>query len=447
MEGVLKLLVEPYREVDRKEVAKCLKAQGGLDKCHLTFYESGDLGKDTVWDNWRLEGPAFVWHFRGAPHVHVWVNVASDPSFKNYDSRLDSASLPPGVPMRRASRGRNLPLSLVPGMNVNRATARCGLPFLIDFFRKAATVSESRLGRHERSSQINSPAWSETLKDRLALNQVTTLRRPLDEDVAACRQVGIPGIGLWWPKVAEFGDERTEHLLADTQLSVTSLSWAGGFTGLHGYSFDDSIEDARAALRLAGRLKARSLCICSGPRLMHLKGYARQLLIDALNELAADAGQSTCRPGDPADAPHVRGLDVSAFPGRRPGHCPRVPPFAGETGCGRSISSSGATTSCSACLSAFRTFPSCNCRMRGVRREPAMSGFFPAKVCSRWTGSSTRCLRTVTQARSRSPSGLSNSGRCVTPTRSIRGPTRSANCGANSRPLDLLRGKLPLCSS
>ena len=32
-----------------------------------------------MWDNWRLEGPAFVWYFRGAPHVHVWVNVADDP--------------------------------------------------------------------------------------------------------------------------------------------------------------------------------------------------------------------------------------------------------------------------------------------------------------------------------------------------------------------------------
>lgn len=39
-----------------------------------------DAGHDGVWDNWRLEGPSFVWSFRGSPHVHVWVNVASDPS-------------------------------------------------------------------------------------------------------------------------------------------------------------------------------------------------------------------------------------------------------------------------------------------------------------------------------------------------------------------------------
>ena len=32
----------------------------------------GDIGNDGEWDNWRLEGPAFVWYFRGSPHVHVW---------------------------------------------------------------------------------------------------------------------------------------------------------------------------------------------------------------------------------------------------------------------------------------------------------------------------------------------------------------------------------------
>ena len=53
-----------------------LKANGGLDKCHLAFYRDGDIGKDEVWDNWRLEGPGFAWYFRGEPHVHVWVNVA-----------------------------------------------------------------------------------------------------------------------------------------------------------------------------------------------------------------------------------------------------------------------------------------------------------------------------------------------------------------------------------
>lgn len=80
LQKVLKKLLEPYRQSDRDEVVACLDAQGGLDRCSLAFYEEGDIGRDQVWDCWRLEGPSFVWYFRGAPHVHVWVNVASDPS-------------------------------------------------------------------------------------------------------------------------------------------------------------------------------------------------------------------------------------------------------------------------------------------------------------------------------------------------------------------------------
>jgi len=76
LEKVLAILLEPYRTVDREEVRGCLDRQGGLDQMRLAFYSQGDIGNDRVWDNWRLEGPAFVWHYRGAPHVHVWVNVA-----------------------------------------------------------------------------------------------------------------------------------------------------------------------------------------------------------------------------------------------------------------------------------------------------------------------------------------------------------------------------------
>lgn len=80
VQEVLRKLVEPFRQSDRDEALACLKAQGGIDACSLAFYQPGDIGNDQVWDNWRLEGPSFVWHFRGAPHVHVWVNVADDPS-------------------------------------------------------------------------------------------------------------------------------------------------------------------------------------------------------------------------------------------------------------------------------------------------------------------------------------------------------------------------------
>jgi hypothetical protein len=79
---VLKALIEPFRTEDQDKALECLSRQGGLDKCALAFYSDEDIGKDGVWDNWRLEGPAFAWYFRGCPHVHVWVHVADDPSVK-----------------------------------------------------------------------------------------------------------------------------------------------------------------------------------------------------------------------------------------------------------------------------------------------------------------------------------------------------------------------------
>ena len=73
-------LLSPYRPSDAKEVMAEIDANGGLDKVHLSFYKQDALGKDGTWDLWRLEGPSLVWHFRGAPHVHTWVNVAKDPA-------------------------------------------------------------------------------------------------------------------------------------------------------------------------------------------------------------------------------------------------------------------------------------------------------------------------------------------------------------------------------
>lgn len=71
----IQMLLAPYRQEDVDEVMEIVKAAGGLDKLHMAFYQQGDLGSDKVWDIWRVEGPSFVWHFRGAPHVHAYINI------------------------------------------------------------------------------------------------------------------------------------------------------------------------------------------------------------------------------------------------------------------------------------------------------------------------------------------------------------------------------------
>jgi len=75
VEATLKILLAPYRQEDVDEALAVLKAGGGLDNLRMAFYKQGDLEDDQLWDIWRLEGPTFVWHFRGAPHVHAYINI------------------------------------------------------------------------------------------------------------------------------------------------------------------------------------------------------------------------------------------------------------------------------------------------------------------------------------------------------------------------------------
>ena len=77
VEKTLGVLLAPYRKEDVDEVFAVLKATGGFDLLHLAFYQQGDLQDDKVWDMWRVEGPSFVWNFRGAPHVHAYINIGT----------------------------------------------------------------------------------------------------------------------------------------------------------------------------------------------------------------------------------------------------------------------------------------------------------------------------------------------------------------------------------
>jgi hypothetical protein len=75
VEEVVRVILAPYRPEDVDEAMAVLKAGGGLDKLHMAFYKQGDINDDQMWDIWRVEGPSFVCHFRGAPHVHAYINI------------------------------------------------------------------------------------------------------------------------------------------------------------------------------------------------------------------------------------------------------------------------------------------------------------------------------------------------------------------------------------
>ena len=126
---------------------------------------------------------------------------------------------------------------------------------------------------------------------QLAMNEMTTFRWSFEQDVRQYLEAGLPAIGVWRQKVSDFGEEKAVELLHESGLKVSSLLWAGGFTGSEGRSFKESLEDAREAIRLAGEMKAGCLIVYSGARAGHTQNHARRILKSALSELAPLASE------------------------------------------------------------------------------------------------------------------------------------------------------------
>jgi hypothetical protein len=74
---VLADLLLPFRQKDADEAMRYVHGTGGLASLYMSFYKNADIGNDGVWDVWQLESPTMIWYFRGAPHVHTWVNIRS----------------------------------------------------------------------------------------------------------------------------------------------------------------------------------------------------------------------------------------------------------------------------------------------------------------------------------------------------------------------------------
>ncbi|MGC4004544.1 MAG: sugar phosphate isomerase/epimerase [Pirellulales bacterium] len=120
---------------------------------------------------------------------------------------------------------------------------------------------------------------------RLSINELTTFRWTLEEDVRHYRAAGIPAIGVWRRKLVDCGEERAIELLAQSGLAVSNLSWAGGFTGSDGTSYRDAIDDALDAVRVAGAIHSPILVVYCGGRAGHTTNHARRIFQKALTEL------------------------------------------------------------------------------------------------------------------------------------------------------------------
>jgi sugar phosphate isomerase/epimerase len=123
----------------------------------------------------------------------------------------------------------------------------------------------------------------------LAISQTTTFRWSFEEDVQKYAAAGIGSIGVWRQKLSDYGEEKGRELILETGLRVSSLHWAGGFTGSDGRSYQESVQDGARAVRLARELNAGCLIVYTGGRAGHTHNHARRLVKAALADLVAVA--------------------------------------------------------------------------------------------------------------------------------------------------------------
>lgn len=140
----------------------------------------------------------------------------------------------------------------------------------------------------------------------IAISQMMTPRWELAREVDRLSAHGFAAMSVWRPKISDVGASAAAALITAAGLRISSLQWAGGFTGGDGRSFDESIDDALEAIETAEALAAPVLVVHSGCRGGHTRSHARRLLAEAIEFLAAPARQAgvtlAVKPMNPAAA-------------------------------------------------------------------------------------------------------------------------------------------------
>jgi sugar phosphate isomerase/epimerase len=124
---------------------------------------------------------------------------------------------------------------------------------------------------------------------QVSISELTTFRWELADEIDRLAHHGFDALSIWRTKLSDIGPGRAATLLRKAGMRVSSLQWAGGFTGSDGRSFRDSVEDALQSIETAAALEADVLIVHAGCRGGHTRGHAHRLLADALEVLAPEA--------------------------------------------------------------------------------------------------------------------------------------------------------------
>lgn len=119
---------------------------------------------------------------------------------------------------------------------------------------------------------------------QLSICQFSTCSWSFSEDLARFKTYGYQSVGIWRRKLEDFGIERAIDHLFESKLNVTSLHWAGGFTGEE-LSLAAAIQETHDAIRLAARINADCLLVHPGSFNGHIFKHINGVVRDSLAKI------------------------------------------------------------------------------------------------------------------------------------------------------------------
>jgi hypothetical protein len=129
----------------------------------------------------------------------------------------------------------------------------------------------------------------------LGLHQSLICGADLADQVAAVQTRSQWRLGVLRKRLWQFGIERATDLFHRRQVAISSLSWAGGFTGSLGFQFREAVDDALMAIEEADRIGAETLVIAPGGQGTFTYRHARRMAIDGVQRLVSAAADRHLR--------------------------------------------------------------------------------------------------------------------------------------------------------
>lgn len=126
----------------------------------------------------------------------------------------------------------------------------------------------------------------------ISMCQFSTHSWSLSEDIARYQNFGFNSIGIWRRKIEDAEADTAIEEVINSKLAVSSVHWAGGFTGAEGATAD-ALQDTFEAIQLADQLDAKCVLIHSGGLNGHIFNHADKIVSQAIaiaSSYAEDCG-------------------------------------------------------------------------------------------------------------------------------------------------------------